>query len=295
MTKISISKRVFWENLGVTSNFCTAVYMSPHLYQQLLSMGMYACGTCKPSRKAFPKRLAKKKLPKGKDCQRGFHKFFCRREMTACAWFDRRYVHFLSTLHPPVCSDGFLPVVSRRDGREEVDVPCPPLLTDYITFMRGVDRGDQLIQLYNVGRKSYKPWRRMFYMIEVCVLNSYILEGCVDARHQVTGKKKRDMLAYKKELGVQLVEGFHGRKAMGRPVSAGGAERLNKALEHIPVSTSTKNDCEVCCARGKRRKLERSTYRHRTSIKCQHCQVHLCVLKDRNCFSVYHSASDYSA
>jgi hypothetical protein len=39
-------------------------------------MGIYACGTCKPFRKAFPKRLAKKELPKAKDCPRVFYKYF---------------------------------------------------------------------------------------------------------------------------------------------------------------------------------------------------------------------------
>jgi hypothetical protein len=96
----------------------------------------------------------------------------------------------------------------------------------------------------------------IFYcLLEVCALNSYILEGCVDARHKARGKKKETCWLIVKELGVQLVKGFHGRKTMGKPVSAGRAERLNKALEHIPFATSTKSDCEVCCARGKRRKL----------------------------------------
>ena len=33
---------------------------------------------------------------------------------------------------------------------------CPPLLPDRIKNMHGVDRGDQMISLYNAGRKSMK-------------------------------------------------------------------------------------------------------------------------------------------
>ena len=39
------------------------------------------------------------------------------------------------------------------DGMQE-DVSCPPLLPDYQTFMRGVDRGVQLLSYYNIGRRS---------------------------------------------------------------------------------------------------------------------------------------------
>ena len=77
--------------------------------------------------------------------------------MMACVWYDRRYVFFLSTAHVPRLPDETVPTTLRRDGRHRVDVKCPPLLEPYIENMRGVDRGDQITALYNVGRKSKKP------------------------------------------------------------------------------------------------------------------------------------------
>ena len=57
------------------------------------------------------------------------------------------------------------------------NVPCPPLLPDYQQYMRGVDRGDQLISCYNIGRRSKKWWKRVFsYIIECLLLHAYILE-----------------------------------------------------------------------------------------------------------------------
>ena len=59
--------------------------------------------------------------------------------------------------------------------REEVT--CPPVLPDHQAYMRGVDRGDQLIGYYNIGRRSRKWWKRVFsYIIEVAALNAYIIQ-----------------------------------------------------------------------------------------------------------------------
>ena len=46
--------------------------------------------------------------------------------------------------------------------------------------MRGVYRGDQLQNYYNVGRKFRKLWRRIFfYCIEVTISNSFCQEKMV--------------------------------------------------------------------------------------------------------------------
>ena len=42
--------------------------------------------------------------------------------------------------------------------------------------MRGVDRADQRIGYYNLGRRSKKWWKRVFaYLIECCFLKSFVL------------------------------------------------------------------------------------------------------------------------
>ena len=51
--------------------------------------------------------------------------------------------------------------------------------------MRGIDRGDQLVALFNAGRRSRKWWKKVFYYIlEVAILDAYILEGHSDPRHR---------------------------------------------------------------------------------------------------------------
>ena len=57
------------------------------------------------------------------------------------------------------------------------DVPFPHLLSDYQQYMRGVDRGDQLIVCYNIGQRSKKWWKKIItYIIECSLVNAYILE-----------------------------------------------------------------------------------------------------------------------
>ncbi len=64
---------------------------------------------------------------------------------------------------------------------------CPPLLPDYQTYMRGVDRGDQLMGCYSLARRSKKWWKRVFaYVIEVAAMNGYIVYKDVRAVNTIT-------------------------------------------------------------------------------------------------------------
>ena len=70
--------------------------------------------------------------------------------------------------------------------------------------MRGVDRSDQL---YNVGRRSKKRWKRVFHILECAVLNAYVLDSHIHPlEHALRGRKKRGQLA------EELIGGFCSRK-----------------------------------------------------------------------------------
>ena len=83
--------------------------------------------------------------------------------------------------------------------------------------MRGVERGDQITALYNVGPKSRKCWRRIvFWLLEAAFLNAYIVEEHVDENHTSKESAKRDLCAFRLELAVDLISGYSGRKKPGR-------------------------------------------------------------------------------
>lgn len=267
-------------------------YTSPSLFTYLYENGINACGTARTNRKGFPKDIVigKRKV------NRGSYDYRSNGPLLACSWFDKRAVYFLSTNHPAMLTNEELPTVKRwHDKRERVDISCPPLLSDYISFMRGVDRGDQLLELYNFGRRSQKWWKRVFfYLLEVCVLNAYILEGFVCEKHKLHGHAKRDLLAFKIDLAEQLIGGFRGRKRPGRQCHGPSTDmaRLNLALGHFPEFTERPGDCFVCNTLGKRQKLDRRDFRARSCYVCSYCQVHLCIGK-KTCFNIYHTKLQY--
>ena len=137
------------------------------------------------------------------------------------------------------------------------------MVPDYQAFMRGVDRGDQLMGYYNIRRRSRKWWKRVFgYVVEVAALNAYVIQkdGYLPAE-----RKKHDYL----EFRVALAE------------------------EHLPTIDGSSRMCVVCSKVREVKKLKRSEYRHETQIKCGVCDVNLCVTKDRNCFVKYHTCVRY--
>ena len=215
-------------------------YSSPTLFYLLWEKKIYCFGTVRPHRKEFPKQL--RALLKKKKGPRGFYRYICRRHMMACVWFGKRFVFFLSTAHVPRLEDGTIPTTKRQDGRNSVNVECP-LLEPYIANMRGVDRGDKITTLYNIGRKSRKPWRRIaFYLLEAAVLNAFIVEKRLDPERGA----KRDFRSFCLELGVTLVGKFSGKKRRGRKRQRPDI-RLDTSLSHLPISEGKRRQC-VCCS-----------------------------------------------
>ena len=55
----------------------------------------------------------------------------------------------------------------------EIMVRRPLVVDEYNIYMRGVDKGDQLINLYNVLIKSLRWWKTLFFhMIDIAIVNS---------------------------------------------------------------------------------------------------------------------------
>ena len=136
-------------------------YTSPELYHELYKRGVNACGTVRTNRRGYPKELVHKSKA-GK--QRGFQDYRSKGPLLAAIWFYRRFINFLSMLHVAEASAGPTTVLRYQTDGSRAPVECPPLLPDYQQYMRGVDRGDQHIGEYNIGRQSKKWWKRLFAM-----------------------------------------------------------------------------------------------------------------------------------
>ena len=111
--------------------------------------------------------------------------------------------------------------------------------------MRGVERGNQLIGYYNLGRRSRKWRKRMFsHVIEISALNSYILDKYAKPlEHAVRGHKKTDYLQFRLELAEQLIGAFNSWKRAGRP-------RYSKSIAKArgwTLASSSRQEAGMCC------------------------------------------------
>ena len=144
--------------------------------------------------------------------------------------------------------------------------------------MLGVDRLDQRMSYYQFVRKSVRWWRKVFFwMVEVAVVNSYILYSAhTDARRKLSHKE------FRRELVLALCE--EQRSATShRPPSRRRDQTLERLRgSHYPDTAAVRRDCCVCSVRdpGGQRRLT-------TSI-CGTCSdhPHLCV---GECFRRYHT------
>ena len=98
---------------------------------------MLACGTVRPNRKGFPKDIVissamEKRMNRG-DCL-----WRSDGNLVAMAWYDKRPVYLISTIHPPE-SRGVPTTVQRhcQAGPHEA-IPCPPAQCAYQEYMGGV-------------------------------------------------------------------------------------------------------------------------------------------------------------
>ena len=49
-------------------------------------------------------------------------------------------------------------------------------IKQYTQYTKGVDKSNQLISYYEINRKTYKWWKRIFYhLIDISNVNSFII------------------------------------------------------------------------------------------------------------------------
>ena len=142
------------------------------------------------------------RLTKATVHNRGYYDFRSNGPLLAAVWVDKRSIYFLSTMHIAEASGV---TVKRRkiDGTQD-DISCPPLLTDYQAYMRGVDHGDQLIGYYKC-RETIKEMVEEDLLSHLGILypHGYVLHSFFDSA------KIMDYMHFRIEL-VQLLIGCLG-------------------------------------------------------------------------------------
>jgi hypothetical protein len=147
----------------------------------------------------------------------------------------------------------------------------------------GVDKSDQLLNKYNMLRKTNKWWKTLFFhFIDIARVNSYILFQ--DWRKQnpdleiLNRSKSFSQLDFTIELIRQLanIDDFAQAPTATRPKIKNTCHNILP----IMVPSNKRKNCKHCYSLYK---LER-----KSRVYCSACNTFLCFQEDRNCLLLYH-------
>ncbi|KAJ8531712.1 hypothetical protein ON010_g14250 [Phytophthora cinnamomi] len=121
--------------------------------------------------------------------------------MVAVSWFDSAVVKVVSNADSSSASE-----LSRRVGCQQQLYTAPACVAQYITYMQGVDRLDQLRSRISLADgHSFKKWYKKFGMalVDVACVNAYM------TRRQVVdmGKARDPHRDFVTQLVVELLSG----------------------------------------------------------------------------------------
>ena len=174
---------------------------------------------------------------------------------------------------PDICTQ-----IVNRQGQL---VKKPAAVVDYNAFKLGVDKHDQLGSYYSFLHKSVKWWRKVFWLLEVATVNSYIVY-----KHAHQHTRPLTHLEFRRSVLSSLVEPLVAapRPQRGRhPQQL--LERLSVLPRHFCERGVKRRNCHVCSNHGAGKRVV-------TPYFCSTCsdRPYLCV---GHCFNECHTKARY--
>ena len=254
--------------------YCDNFFSSFQLFSDLLSNGIYACGTIRSNRNGFPPDLVpflKKGFPSRGDSMT--LQSITVPNLTVSVWQDTRVVTVSSTNCQNVPLDS---VMRKLKTGERKCYQCPEAITQYNCYMGGVDRNDQLRQYYHVRLKCRKYYKYIYWFtFDVTVSNAFILSKTNPEMAALT----RTIKDFRTALAKEMLSGYSSRKKKGRKPTL---PRKQFCSAHFPVKgDGRQHPCDLCKISNKRRD---------TTWLCRECNIYLCHKgnADTDCFLLYH-------
>ena len=88
-------------------------------------------------------------------------------------WRDNKTVSVMSTMHDANRSTTVNRRTKQNNQFSNISVQQPDVIKDYNNDMAGVDKSDQLINKYNMLRKTNKWWKTLFFhFVNIARVNS---------------------------------------------------------------------------------------------------------------------------
>ncbi|KAJ8365839.1 hypothetical protein SKAU_G00146700 [Synaphobranchus kaupii] len=302
-------------------NFYTSTALFRHLHQ--IQYG--ACGTMRENLSCFPKNEVNA-LPKR--ASRGDIRWIRRGPLLYVKWKDSRDVCLCSTIHKAYSGQSVQRRLKNPDGTWSGHaVPVPDAVLDYNKYMGGVDLSDALIKYYNVNRKSMRWYMKLFFhFVDIAVVNSHIIHKELALEK---GQKPMTQKVFRETLCLQLSD--YGKKTtesegeIARAQSRGMAVPLWKMpasqkmaaaqawkmpvaqLQEMAVETGPEGcfpvtvvDPTITSVRERATKGRKycischsQKKRNKTIYKCGSCDVPLCIVVDRICFTAWHDLKNH--
>ena len=261
--------------------FIDNFFNSPQLQFNLLQNGIFSAGTVRINRKNLPDKA---KLPEDKAMKRGEMVCLSSNDVYFTKWMDNRPVHMVSNFlgtHP-------VDQVHRKSKGNErkVAVDCPAVVRQYNKFMGGVDVMDQKKVTYQFDHRSkHKYYLRIVNdLIDIGVVNAEIIFNKVsDQADQLDSKSSRIAIAN------SLIGTYTSRKR---------APPLGVIHSNVPKRAKLLKDARAAATHHTMKKVEKrqrcklctsKKIQNRTNNICVECNVHLCFVKGRDCFALYHN------
>lgn len=246
-----------------TDNFYTSV----DLYSKLYLDGCMAVGTLRENRKELPRDSVGKKKELVKKLKRGESLYRQSDNMYCVTWKDTKNVYMLSTVPTTNASEQVNRMV-KKDGKwTKISIDRPNIVGLYNKYMGGVDLADKKIVCYKRQTKSLKWYHKvMWYMVDIAILNAYIVYTSVPKNKNV---KLRD---FREALCTSLIGGRNYRKG-GHVAILDDHQRFNRNLNHAPIKMATSSTCKVHAERVD------------TIYTCAVCNIRMCP---DPCFARFH-------
>lgn len=257
----------------------------------LLEKRIYAAGTIQKSRtEKCPLKTEKQLKKEG----RGSSDYLVSSDgkIVITRWMDNRAVNLASNC-VGVDDEDVVSRWSKADG-DYISVKRPAVVKKYNESMGGVDKTDFLVSLYRTSIRSRK-WtlRVIVHFFHLCVTNSWL-----EYRHHaqlrgISTKEQMDLL----EFTLAVVESLAKACSLNLPRKRGRPSTSPLQPLKRPNATTLRPVHDVrydqighwpSVEREQQRcKLEGCT--GKPKIKCQKCNVHLCLSSGKNCFLAFHT------
>ena len=256
-------------------------YTSPELMDELYLRSTYGCGTVRKNRKGLPLAVSSAELKKGEGL------FRRNGPLLAIKWCDKRSVYMLSTIHAAEM------VEVNKFGEPNNKMWKPKAIQEYISNMRAVDVGDQMMSYNCFVRRSLKWWRKLFiHFLNMVLLNSFVLF------RKYSGKKLGHE-EFRESIVKSLLHEGMITSAWPLPPIVGNRHEGDARLcerhfpDYIEAAVGAKRGrpsrpCYVCATLPR---IDGVRFKRKwTSFWCPDCKKPLCVTF---CFKIYHTVKDY--